>query len=43
MNKEVNCCFLDLAGSEVQQFCGLVVLWRSALRDAHWSVSIPRP
>lgn len=42
MTKEVS-CFSDPAGSEVQQLCGLVVLWCSALRDVDWSVSIPRP
>lgn len=32
----------DLVGSEVQPFCWLVVLRRSPLWDAHWSVTFPR-
>lgn len=31
----------DPAGSEVQPFCGLVVLWRPSLWDANRSVTFP--
>lgn len=32
----------DPAGSEIQPFCWLVVLWRSPLWNANWSVTFPR-
>lgn len=33
----------DLAGSEIQPFCWLVVLRCSSLWNANWAVTIPRP